>query len=733
VEYHKIFLFDPRLQKVPVLSLNFEMYLNAEVSTFHHIDSLKEKLDQDIRPKVFIVHKSLCVSDIINLVKDIEGVELISLGEPKEEFENLEILDEHITIQDLLRNLAPRLNVTASQMASLKYDQYMAIPHNFFSRLIFSPCDLFLKDEGEITLALPAGKSISEDFLAALNEDSEVFIESIQRLSFTNSFTDQFAKMSNLLTDFAIDIDQKTERLEQVMSFVARDFKNGGMQPESIQIAESCIKTIIDTPMSSPLLHKLKENMISRSVTIRSVISFAIAFMGNHVVDSLDWILENPKDDIATAAFFHDLILEDEDQLRVGSQEELEALGLNAEKKQIVNEHPRLIWTVLRGVPSLSDQAKQLVKEHHGSTRGVGFLTDLDKLKPLSKIFLVSNYWAYMVYGQSEGTLSNDQIGEKLKSTFPGQDYLEIINSILILNIETVDDLMAYLAKSDSEEEEAVTNLGKDLVELEEIIKVSGDGIDEEAQEDLSAIGFYAEKANHLLVKGGNELEEEDAEVLKGITDALSEVNQLVKGNPSEEDKTKYIVKGGEDGKLKELRHKISGNASKLDDIKKRTLDIKKSSVTDLMLAAMKGSLELCKIFLEEDKTTLNRTDGEGRAAIHFAAIGGNINVCQYLLDNGAKLNHLDGKRRNPIFFTIVKNHSACFDYFIDNNARVNQQSVGGVNLAMTAAKYGRADMLHRVLGKGVPVSAKDTNGKGIRDYAKKNKEILAVLEKFSG
>lgn len=799
MDVHKIFIFDPRLQKVPVFSLNFKMYLNADVTSFLHIESLKEKIKQNVYPRLFIVHHSICVEDVINLFQANEDISIISLGVPKSTFENVEIVDEHITIPDLLKNLSTKLNITAEQMVKIKHADYMPIPHRFLSRLIFSPCDIYIKKEARYELTVEAGKSISEDFLDELNENSEVYIDSIKRLSFTDSFTDQFSKMSNLLTDFATDIDQKTENLEKVMSFVARDFKNGGMQPESIEIAESCINAIIDTPMDSPLLHKLKENMISRSVTVRSVNSFAIAFIGKHIIDSLDWILENGQQDIATAAFFHDLILDEDDQLKVGTEDELNKLGLNPEKEQIIREHPRLIWSVLRGVKSISEQAKTLVKEQHGSTTGVGFLTDLDDLKPLSKIFIVSNYWAYMVYGASSGQLSNEEIGDRLKELFPGQDYLEIINSILILNIKSVDDLMAYLTQIEKEDEYVETSLGQDLANIDEIIRVNGHKIDDLTRENLRAIGFFGEKANHIKVNGSKNLNENDEAVIKEITDAINEVNQLVKGKPElqdnekntisgfnenaddathvkgideKENKTKYTVKGGSadvseetqlvkglrdeqkedtlkikgganekeeiqiirgefDEKVNKLKLVIADNENKLDEIKKRSLDIKKASFTDLMLAAMKGSLELTKYYLEKDKSTLNRTDGEGRSAIHFAAIGGNIEVVEFLLENGAKINHLDGKRRNPIFFTIVKGHSKCFDYFLDKDARVTQQSVGGVNLAMTAAKYGRPLMLHRILGKGVSISSKDTNGKGVRDYAKKNKEILNIIEKF--
>lgn len=726
----KIFLFDSRLQKVPVYSLNLKMYLNAEVTTILHLQSVKQVLEEGIQPDVFICYHSLVSSELLELVKS-DNLLFYSLGQPNEEFEGVEVLDEHITIPDLLKTIAPKFNVTAKQMADLEFEQIMPINNDFFSRLIYAPCDVYFKEGEGFKKVMGIGQSINDDFLFSLADGNQAHIKSVKRLTFTNSFSDQFAKMSTLLTNFDVDVEEKTEKLEQVMGFISRDFREGGMQPESIEIAETCIKAILETEIDSPLLQKLKENMLARSDSVRSVISFAVTFMGGHIVDNIDWILENPQENIATAAFYHDLIIEKEEDLFINSDELLAQSDAEGERRQIIIEHPKLMAQVLLTVPNISETVVKMVREHHGSCTGVGFHAHQDDIAPISKVFAVANSWAYHIYGGQDNGVTKQNVVEKLKEEFIGEDYIELINVVSILDIEKVDDIIAFLADKEAEKAREETNLGKELAELEETIKIHGGEMDEQMQEDLRAIGFYGEKAQDILINGGDSIDEEDEAFIKGIAETIRDVNQMIKGSQEEEDDTKWVIKGGMAQDIDNFKTVVKGKDNGIEMMKKKAYDIKKASVTNLMIASMKGSLELVKYYIKEEPGTLTRTDREGRSAIHFAAIGGNIMVCEYLLEQGLKVNQLDGKRRNPIFFTVIKNHQTCFDFLMDHDARVNQQSVGGVTLAMTAARQGRGEMLKRILGKGIPLTTADSNNKTIYDYAKGNKSILEIIKQY--
>ena len=59
----------------------------------------------------------------------------------------------------------------------------------------------------------------------------------------------------------------------------------------------------------------------------------------------------------------------------------------------------------------------------------------------------------------------------------------------------------------------------------------------------------------------------------------------------------------------------------------------------DILKAAADGEMDELKAMIEADNEALGVTDDAGRAAIHFAANGGHIEIVKYLLSKGVDKN----------------------------------------------------------------------------------------------
>jgi ankyrin repeat protein len=108
-----------------------------------------------------------------------------------------------------------------------------------------------------------------------------------------------------------------------------------------------------------------------------------------------------------------------------------------------------------------------------------------------------------------------------------------------------------------------------------------------------------------------------------------------------------------------------------------------------LMLAAMKGDLNLCKLLLKKG-ADVNKP---GWAPLHYAATGGDVNTIHWLLDENAYIDAASPNRTTPLMMAARYGSEGAVIALLQAGADATLKNDRGLNATDFANKVGRANV----------------------------------------
>ena len=142
-----------------------------------------------------------------------------------------------------------------------------------------------------------------------------------------------------------------------------------------------------------------------------------------------------------------------------------------------------------------------------------------------------------------------------------------------------------------------------------------------------------------------------------------------------------------------------------------------KFKVTPLMLAAMYNRVDTAKLLLEKG-VPVHVKAKDGRAAIHFAADNGSLQVLEVLLDNGANIDQPGTDRKTPLMFAAIRGHFECLRELIDRGAKDTKKDKCRRSALIWAVKNGHAREVSLLLSHGSPFDEPDSSKNYALHYA---------------
>ncbi|XP_068632103.1 26S proteasome non-ATPase regulatory subunit 10-like [Battus philenor] len=146
---------------------------------------------------------------------------------------------------------------------------------------------------------------------------------------------------------------------------------------------------------------------------------------------------------------------------------------------------------------------------------------------------------------------------------------------------------------------------------------------------------------------------------------------------------------------------------------------------------AYRGDFNQVKVKIDSDKSLIETADDNGRLLIHWASLGGNenlvdflidlgspvdpvddtnsspitlaassgrYNVVKLLIDKGANVNHKTYRGQTPLHYASSKGHKEIVKLLIDSDARINEVDVLGATPLHRAAAQGRSNIVELLL-----------------------------------
>jgi len=196
---------------------------------------------------------------------------------------------------------------------------------------------------------------------------------------------------------------------------------------------------------------------------------------------------------------------------------------------------------------------------------------------------------------------------------------------------------------------------------------------------------------------------------------------------------------------------------------------LEKGAAEDIFAAAIVGHTDQVAALLKEDPKLINARDGDGRTALHWAALYGQKKVVELLLAEKADVNSLDEDGFTPLHWAatfnqsdavkvllankadmnlkvpkygwtalrlaVIHGHMATAEALLNGGADPNVKDEENIPLLHQAVIRGKKEMVELLLAKKANVNTKDSEGETALDEAEEqgNKEIIELLRQHGG
>jgi ankyrin repeat protein len=90
---------------------------------------------------------------------------------------------------------------------------------------------------------------------------------------------------------------------------------------------------------------------------------------------------------------------------------------------------------------------------------------------------------------------------------------------------------------------------------------------------------------------------------------------------------------------------------------------------TCIHLASENGNFETLKFLLSQKKININSENKDQSTSLHLSCLNGHLNICNLLIENGAKLDCLDSMKRTPLHFASSQGHVEVVRLLIERGA----------------------------------------------------------------
>src|SRR5882762_8303366 len=150
---------------------------------------------------------------------------------------------------------------------------------------------------------------------------------------------------------------------------------------------------------------------------------------------------------------------------------------------------------------------------------------------------------------------------------------------------------------------------------------------------------------------------------------------------------------------------------------------------TGLFLALKGGSFKAADALLKAPGIDVNALNEAGESALMIAAIRGEADWSQRLLDRGAQV---DKKGWSPLHYAASGPQTSVVKLLLDRGAPIDAGSPNGSTALMMAAQYGSEASVDLLLSRGADAKIKNDRGLTAADFARlaKRETLAAKLDR---
>ncbi len=135
-----------------------------------------------------------------------------------------------------------------------------------------------------------------------------------------------------------------------------------------------------------------------------------------------------------------------------------------------------------------------------------------------------------------------------------------------------------------------------------------------------------------------------------------------------------------------------------------------------LFLALRDGSPKVATALIADPRTAIDTVNANGETAVMMAALRGNAEWTERLLDRGAQLNRAGW---TALHYAATGPGTAVVGLLLGRGATIEAPSPNGTTPLMMAARYGPEDTVNLLLSRGASLAARNIQGLNAADFAR--------------
>lgn len=136
-----------------------------------------------------------------------------------------------------------------------------------------------------------------------------------------------------------------------------------------------------------------------------------------------------------------------------------------------------------------------------------------------------------------------------------------------------------------------------------------------------------------------------------------------------------------------------------------------------LYLALREGSLQVAEALLKHPGLKVDAVNAADETPLMMAALRGNLEWTQRLLDRGAQLNR---KGWTPLHYAASGPEPKVVSSLLDRGAEIEARSPNGTTPLMMAASYGTPEAVKLLIEAGADISMRNQKGMSALDFAQR-------------
>ncbi|XP_048242366.1 ankyrin repeat domain-containing protein 17-like [Haliotis rufescens] len=156
-------------------------------------------------------------------------------------------------------------------------------------------------------------------------------------------------------------------------------------------------------------------------------------------------------------------------------------------------------------------------------------------------------------------------------------------------------------------------------------------------------------------------------------------------------------------------------------------------NMTPVMTAASKGHREQFD-FLVSEECDLSVVDGNGDNILHVTCIGGNVDICKYLLSKDIVGIESRGQyNRTPVMTAASKGHRELFDFLVSKGCDLSVVDGNGDNILHVTCIGGNVDICKYLVMRGITDEMCKKNKRGEKPLqlaeSRRHKDVVGILK----